>query len=157
MLIANEIASDPASRGFCARRWHSCIPHRAHDHRRAASYEISEQSQKAGDPGELQAWAGNILSPFRTKAGPSDVVAVTNLHPAFLGLDKWPPHGAVYADSQARFDTAEAVAYIKVTYGSAAGHFGLLIGPTNLPTPASREHEIRYTTWAPGVWFFDGQ
>ena len=113
--------------------------------------------KKRATAAELQVWAANTLSPFQANADSSDMVTVTNLHPAFRGLDKWPPHAAVYADSQSRFDTAEAVAYIKITYGSAAGHFGLVIGPTNLPTPASRAHEIRYTTWAPGTWFFDGQ
>jgi len=63
----------------------------------------------------------------------------------------------VRSDSQLMFDTAEAIPYVKVTYGAAAGHFGIMVGPTNLPTPASWPHVARYTTWAPGVWFFDGQ
>jgi hypothetical protein len=113
--------------------------------------------KKRTTPAELQAWAARLLPPFQTNADPGEVVTVTNLPPAFHGLDKWPPHAAIYADSQARFDTAEPTAYVKVTYGSAAGHFGVVIGPTNLPAPATRPHEIRYTEWAPGIWFFNGQ
>jgi hypothetical protein len=106
---------------------------------------------------QLHAWATGILAPYETNRDPRLWIEITNLPPAFQGLFKWAPSAYVYGDSQARFDTHEPVPYIKITYGAAAGHFGVLLGPKNLPTPTSREHEIRYTAWAPGAWFFDGQ
>jgi hypothetical protein len=106
---------------------------------------------------ELHGWATDLLAPYQTNHDLSLWIEITNLPCAFRGLDKWPPSAYIYADSQARFDSAEPIPYVKVTYGSAAGHFGVVLGPTNLPTPASREHEIRDSTWARGVWFFDGQ
>lgn len=107
--------------------------------------------------GELQAWAMNLLAPFQTNTDAALWITVTNLPPALRGLDKWPPTAYIYADSQTRFETERPVPYLKVIYGSAAGHFGVLIAPTNFPSPTSREHVVRYTKWSPGVWFFDGQ
>jgi len=106
---------------------------------------------------ELQTWAAGVLTAYQTNRDPGLWIELTNIPVAFHGLYKWGPSAYVYSDSQARFDSTEPVAYVKVTYGSAAGHFGVIFGPTNLPTPTSSEHEIRYAIWKPGAWLFDGQ
>jgi hypothetical protein len=106
---------------------------------------------------ELHAWATGILRPYETNRDPSLWIEITNLPAAFHGLFKLAPSAHIYADSQGRFGAPEPVAYVMVTYGSAAGYFGVILGPTNLHTPPIREHEIRYNVWAPGAWFFDGQ
>lgn len=123
-------------------------------------WNFQKNLKKRASPAELQAWAMNVLAPFQTNADPIIWITVTNLHPALRGLegsDNLPPNTYVRNDSQLMFDTAEAIPYVKVTYGAAAGHFGVIAGPTNLPTPASWPHVVRYTPWAPGIWFFDGQ
>lgn len=106
---------------------------------------------------ELLVWSARFLAPYQTNQETSLWIEIKDLPPVFHGLDKWPPTAWVRDDSQTWFNATDSVPYIKIRYGSAAGHFGVLLGPTNLPAPANREHEIRYTTWEPGIWFFDGQ
>jgi hypothetical protein len=108
-------------------------------------------------PEELQRWAVDELKPFQSNEDPSLWIAITNLPLAFSGVGSPPSSAYIYADSQGRFDITNILPYIIITYGSASGHFGLLLGPTNLPAPPNREHVVRYTFWASGLWFFDGQ
>jgi hypothetical protein len=104
---------------------------------------------------ELHLWATRVLAPYQSDPDPALWIEITNLPAAFRRLDRGAPRAYVYGDSQLRFNSKEPIAYLKVIYGSAEGHFGVILGPTNLPTPATREYVI--STWAPGAWFFDGQ
>jgi hypothetical protein len=106
---------------------------------------------------ELHGWATQMLAPYQTNRDSKLWVEITNLPPAFRGLDPLPPIAFIRSDSEMWFTSTQAVPYIKVTYGSAAGHFGVLLGPTNLQAPIDRPHEVRYAAWTPGIWFFDGQ
>jgi len=103
-------------------------------------------------PGELQGWAMVFLKQHDTDDLRVEYNTVTNLPPAFRGLFRNPPFACWFPAS------AEDTAFIKVIYGGGGfGHFGVEIGPTNRPTPQSIEGNRRYTPWAPGVCFFDGQ
>lgn len=106
---------------------------------------------------ELHAWATQILAPYQTNQDLSLFVEITNVPAAFHGLQKRKPPACVYYNSYPWSSETDPVAYMKITYGSAAGHYGVIFNPTNLPAPPDREHVVRYTTWVPGVWFFDGQ
>jgi hypothetical protein len=106
---------------------------------------------------QLHAWAAQILAPYQTNYDPELQIEITNLPSAFQGLYKWKPHAYIYGDNQVCFNCAQPIAYIKINYGSAASHFGVIFGPTNLPTPPDIEHDIHYTPWVPGAWFFDSQ
>lgn len=106
---------------------------------------------------ELHSWAERTLAQTHTNQGIVAWVQIQELPAAFLGLDRSPPTAWIRDDSQGWFNYREAVPYIRITYGSAAGHFGVVLGPADLPDPPDREHEIRFTKWAPGVWFFDGK
>ena len=100
-------------------------------------------------PSELQAWATNLFHlAYETQF---DHATATNLHPALRGLFIHDPYVAVY-----KADPRETP-YVSVFYGGGGmGHWGIEIGPSNRPTPPSYESR-RYTEWAPGVCFFDGQ
>jgi hypothetical protein len=103
-------------------------------------------------PAELQAWAMEFLKEHERDDLRVENNKVTNLPPVFHGLFRNPPFAFWFPAS------AEDTAFIKIVYGGGGfGHFGLEIGPTNRPTPRSFESERRYTPWAPGVCFFDGQ
>jgi hypothetical protein len=106
---------------------------------------------------ELHAWASGVLAPYQGERDPELCVELTNLPPMFQGLDKWPPHAFVYGDSETRFESKEPIPYIKINYGSAAGHFGAVLGPTNLSKPPDIAGDIYYTVWKPGIWFFNSQ
>lgn len=114
-----------------------------------ASFEQNLKKRVA--PRELQAWAMKVLKEHDKDNLKEQYNSVTNLHPAFGGLFINSPYAFWYPAS------AEDTAFIKVIYGGGGGHFGVEIGPTNRPTPRSIEHARRYTPWAPGVCFFDGQ
>ena len=100
-------------------------------------------------PSELQAWATNLFHlAYETQF---DHATTTNLHPALRGLFVHDPYVAVY-----RADPPDSP-HVSVFYGGGMiGHWGIEIGLSNRPTPASCESR-RYTEWAPGVCFFDGQ
>ena len=115
-----------------------------------ASFQRNLKKREA--PEELQTWAMKVLKERETHDLRYEYNTLTNLHPAFRGLFRNPPSGAWYQAS------AEDTAFIKVYYGGGGfGHFGVEIGPTNRPTPRTLEGNRRYTPWAPGICFFDGQ
>ena len=100
-------------------------------------------------PSDLQAWATNLF--HLADETQFDRATTTNLHPALRGLFIHNPHIAIYRANSS--DTP----YVCVFYGGGGiGHWGVELGPTNRPTPPSRESR-RYIHWAPGVCFFDGQ
>jgi hypothetical protein len=99
---------------------------------------------------ELQAWALACIKGWDTNY-PYYPPPVTNMHPAVCGLWIHKPTAYMYLPSE------QDTEYVVVSYGAGGcGHWGVEIGPTNRPTPVSRQAR-RYTAWAPGVCFFDGQ
>ena len=99
---------------------------------------------------ELQAWALTCLKGWDTNYQyyPQPT---TNIHPAVRGLWIHGPTAVMYLASDQ--DTEHVMVY----YGAGGcGHWGVEIGPTNRALPVSGEGR-RYTAWAPGVCFFDGQ
>lgn len=100
-------------------------------------------------PAELQAWATNLF--HLANETEFDRATTTNLHPALRGLFIHDPYVAIYRANPP--DTP----YVSVFYGGGgSGHWGLELGPSNRPAPTSRDSR-RYTEWAPGVYFFEGQ
>ncbi len=101
-------------------------------------------------PEELRTWALACLQRWDTNY-PYYPQPVTNTHPALRGL--W-IHGPSTEMHQAE---GQDMAHVTVRYGAGGcGHWGLELGPTNRPAPPSSEGR-RYTSWAPGLCFFDGQ
>ncbi len=99
---------------------------------------------------ELQVWAMTCLRRWDTNY-PYYPQPITNIHSAVRGLWIHGPTAVMYLASE------QDTEYVTVCYGAGGcGHWGMEIGPTNRPTPISRQAR-RYTAWAPGVCFFDGQ
>ncbi len=106
--------------------------------------------KKRVTPVALQTWATQVLQSQDTHK-PYDSGTVTNLHSAFRGLFVNEPFGNWYSASP------DDTAFVRVTYGGGGGgHWGVEIGSTNRPTPQGSPGR-RYTPWAPGVSFFNGQ
>jgi hypothetical protein len=101
-------------------------------------------------PIDLRDWAMQCLNNWDTNS-PYGSQEITNIHPAVRGLWIHEPHAVMYS----AFD--QEPAYVMVYYGAGGcGHWGMEIGPTDRSTPPTTEGR-RYTYWAPGVCFFDGQ
>jgi hypothetical protein len=106
--------------------------------------------QQRASASDLQAWAATCLKRWDTNYAyyPQPI---TNIHQAVRGLWMHGPTAVMYLASE------QDTEYVMVYYGAGGcGHWGIEIGPTNRPAPPSRQAR-RYTTWAPGVYFFDGQ
>ncbi len=106
-------------------------------------------------PVQLQAWATGVLAPYQTNTFDLSV-EITNLPAMFQGYHKWPPHGYIFSYNGDQY-WAKPIPYIKIFYGSAVGHFGVVICSTNLPKPPDQSLEATYTKWDAGIWFFDSQ
>src|SRR6266404_1679958 len=63
---------------------------------------------------ELQTWAAGVLTAYQTNRDPGLWIELTNIPVAFHGLYKRGPSAYVYSDSQARFDSTEPVAYVRL-------------------------------------------
>jgi len=101
-------------------------------------------------PEELRTWALGILQTYGTHKQ-HDNAHITNSHPALDGLFQNPPTVWWYSESPP--DTE----FVRVTYGGGGfGHFGVEIGPTNRAQPSSSDAR-KYSSWAPGIYFFNGQ
>lgn len=99
---------------------------------------------------QLQAWAMTCLKGWDTNY-PYYPQPITNVHPAVHGLWIHAPTAVMYLASE------QDTEYVMVYYGAGGcGHWGMEIGPTNRALPVSAQAR-RYTAWAPGVCFFDGQ
>jgi hypothetical protein len=112
--------------------------------------QFPEKVRACGNAEELRAWALACLQRWDTNY-PYHPQHITNTHPTLLGL--W-IHGPITEMYQAE---GPDMAHVTVRYGAGGcGHWGLEIGPTNRPVPPSSQGR-RYTSWAPGLCFFDGQ
>jgi hypothetical protein len=101
-------------------------------------------------PEELRAWALGVLHTYDTNKL-DDNAHITNSHPALEDLFRNPP--VVWRYSEHPPDTE----FVRVSYGGGGfGHFGVEIGPTTRAMPSS-SNDRRYSPWAPGIFFFNGQ
>jgi len=104
--------------------------------------------QKRITPSDLQAWAMKSVADTNSFY---DGQSTTNLPLAFQGLWIHEPRGVMY------YATPYDTAHIMVYYGAGgSGHWGVEIGPPERPLPNNTPGR-RYTAWAPGICFFNGQ
>ena len=109
-----------------------------------------QKVQQRTTASDLQAWAMTCLKAWDTNY-PYYPQPITNIHPAIGGLWSHGPSAVMYLAS------GQDTEHVLVYYGAGGcGHWGMEIGPTNRPLPVSGQAR-RYTAWAPGVCFFDGQ
>jgi len=91
------------------------------------------------DPQALRAWAFQVLS--NTPPGKYEMPEMLTNAPAYVvNSDRHKPSVVSQVES------------VRVIYGGGLYHWGLTIGDTNLPPPASYQ---RVETWAPGIYYWN--
>ena len=107
---------------------------------------LERNARKVTTPGELQAWATNLLNRYPSNAWESVRLSElgTNFPRKLLSLYDAPPYVQICGQT-----SDDDVPHVALVWGGGfIGHTGLEVGPTNFPGWRATN------VWAPGVYSF---